>query len=437
VFYDVVACHGGTADPGCGLAGPVETLTLYQPLEQGDGKVWAVLSANSKLAHVSVVAGQSVRSGANVGGTFNDANPALGYRSCGTSDASSSYEQMIPGDHISLDVRLPASAACEGAQPGYVWGAVGDPTLIDTSNDGVTRDPIADGSSCGADACLEGITAVPVVMTFPDVNVQQTDAAQPSVVGATQSPVADRWVPFTDDRVGWTMYVPSTWTSKAIANTPVTGLSGTGQEFAGDGLTVDVFQGEALVIPRDDPSYPLDYDRLLTQLNDGALVGDLQGNGEPVSIRVTPEGGHVTPEQEAVLRHMVASIAFPHLQPGDRQGMVVAVEDPHQQDQWMQVANEWLILKQTSDGYVALAPVTCADGGLLTHWDPSTTCPDSTQLAQWDAAGSPLPGNATGFQHPIDVHPVVRAWDGTLLAVVGITDPGASTDGSPSVSPPS
>jgi hypothetical protein len=426
-------------DRSC-LTSPLQEVTVYQPLEQGEGQIWAVFSAQDQSAHLSVLAGQNVRSGATIAGTFNDADPALGFASCGAPTGSSSYEDIIPGDRISLDAELQASETCEGAQPGYVWGAVGDPTLIDRESGGVTRDPIADGSTCGADACLDGITAVPVVMTFPEFDVQHTDVAQPSQVETSvPSPINEptTWRSFTNDSVGWTMQVPTTWKSVSIANTQVTGMTGSGQEFTGDGLTVDVFQVEVVVMPADDSTYPLDYDSLLSPLKDGALVGMFRGNGEPVSIRVVAEGSQVTPEQEAILRHMVSSISFPHLQPGDRDGMVAALADPRAQDQWMQVGDMWLILKQTPDGYVALAPVTCREGGqLLTRWDPSSACPDSTALSQWSADGSPDAGNATGFQHPLDVHPVVRAWDGTLLAVLGFTRTGASaSDVSPTTTP--
>jgi hypothetical protein len=429
--YEVNPCRGGPEDLGCGIAGPIETVTVYQPLEQGDGNIWSVLTANSELAHLSVFAGQNVRSGATLGGTFNDANPTLGFGSCGASDGSSRYEQLIPGDHISLDVRLGPSTSCEGAQPGYVWGAVGDPALVDRDSGGVTRDPIADGSTCLVDACLEGITAVPVVMTFPDVNMERTEAAQPSVVDTSTSPpvvIGVGWHPFTDESVGWTMDVPDGWTSQTISNTSLTGFGGDGQRLSGDALTVDVFQPETLVVPGDDSAFPLDYDSLLSQQKDGGLTGTFQGNGEPVSIRITSRDPALTSDQEALVRHMVDSISFPHLQPGDRQGMVVAVDDPRGPDQWMEVENRSLILKQTSDGYVALAPVTCVQGGeTLMHWVPSARCPDSTDVARWLADGAPHPANATGFQHELDVHPVVHAWDGTLLAVLGITLPAAAS----------
>jgi hypothetical protein len=244
------------------------------------------------------------------------------------------------------------------------------------------------------------------------------------------------WESFTGD-LEWTMDVPSGWQSKRIAATPVTGSGGSGDEFTGDGLTVDVFQGTEIVLPADDSSFPLDYDRLLTEQNDGTLVGTFRGDGFPLDIRIAPAGSQVTPEQEAILRHMVASIAFPHIQPGGILAVHAALADPVVQDQWMKAAGGTYILRSTSDGYIALGPVTCReDGQVHTQWDPSQTCPDSVNLAQWSADGTPAAGNAPGFQDALSVHPVIRAWDGTLLALLefgGVA--GHDTSAVPSLSP--
>jgi hypothetical protein len=233
------------------------------------------------------------------------------------------------------------------------------------------------------------------------------------------------------------MDVPSGWQSKRIAATSVTGSGGSGDEFTGDGLIVDVFQGTEIVMPADDSSLPLDYDSLLTEQNDGTLVGTFRGDGFPLNIRIAPDGSQVTPEQEAILRHMVASIAFPHIQPGDILAVHVALADPVAQDQWMKAGSRTFILKSTPDGYIALGPVTCREGGQVhTSWTPSQTCPDSTDLAQWSADGTPEAGNAPGFQDALSVHPVIRAWDGTLLALLEFGgDAGHDTSAVPSPSP--
>ena len=88
----------------------------------------------------------------------------------------------------------------------------------------------------------------------------------------------------------------------------------------------------------------------------------------------------------------------------------------------MEAGGKRYVLKRTPDGYVAVGPITCREAGELhTSWQPSQTCPDSVDLAQWSANGTPAPNNAPGFLDPLPVHPVLRAWDGTLLADLEIS----------------
>jgi hypothetical protein len=218
-----------------------------------------------------------------------------------------------------------------------------------------------------------------------------------------------------------TIYVPDSWSTHSIDNSQITGIGGTGVEFTGSGLKVDVFIPESVVFPADDSSFPLNFDSLLSE-QAGVFSGSFTGNGQQFSIRVDPGNGGLTTDQEAIVRQMVGSIAFPHLQPGTVTKGIAVLQHPVAQDQWMQVGDKTLILKITPDGYIALGPVTCSEGGQLqTTWSPSTTCPDDVAKAQWSATGVPGPGNAQGFQDLLDVHPVISAWDGSLLVSLGLT----------------
>jgi hypothetical protein len=393
-----------------------ERIVVFQPLQQGGGHIWAVMEARSDSITLSTAATQNVRSGASIGATsqYQRGIATLGYASCGASGGSSDGKSIIPGFSIVLDTSLPASAKCYGPQPGYVWAAQSSSSLAE-GNGRLVTDPIQGGSGVQ----LLGLTAVPVVMTFPDQEPQtaQPDGGSEGIPTPTPTVASTTgWESVTGDEE-WTMDVPSDWQSKKIAANNVTGSGGSGDEFTGDGLTVDVFQGTEIVIPADDFSFPLDYGTLLTEQNDGVLVGTFRGDGWSLNVRITPDGSQVTPEQEAILRHMVASIAFPHIHPGDALAYHVAFADPVAQDQWMESGGRFFVLKSTTDGYIALGPVTCReDRQVHTHWTPSQTCPDSTDLAQWSANGTPAAGNAPGFQDPLSVHPVIRAWDGTLLA---------------------
>jgi hypothetical protein len=395
-----------------------------------------VLEAQDALIKLSTEPGQNVRSGASVSGTFvggGDSTPTLGYASCGSSAASSDTNTIADvGERITLQTNLEATDTCGGPERGYVWGIRTSRSFADPKGM-AAPDPIT------GQGYLHGITAVPVTMTFPDQGAMTPppNGGENGVPTPTPSDgLTTGWRSFTGD-LEWTIDVPSGWGSKRIAATSVTGSGGSGDEFTGEGLTVDVFQGTEVVMPADDSSFPLDYDTLLTEQNDGTLVGTFRGDGFPLNIRITPDGSQVTPEQESILRHMVASIAFPHIQPGDILAVHAAFADPVAQDQWMEGAGGTYILQSTSDGYIALGPVTCReDGQVHTHWDPSQTCPDSVDLAQWSASGTPAAGNAPGFRDPLPVHPVIRAWDGTLLVLLEFGgDGGHDTSVVPSPSP--
>jgi hypothetical protein len=196
--------------PGFARCVETQTVTVYQPLEQGEGRIWAVFSAASTLAHLSVAALQNVHSGATIAGTFNyEGKPTLGYNSCGASSASSAGEELIPGLRISYEVDLPTSPDCEGPRPGYVWGATGESRLANAEG-GVQTDPLQDGNAL--DTPLLGLTAVPVVMTFPDFELVTNATTSPTNAEPTGSPsVEESWNTITDV-MGWTMSFPSSWT---------------------------------------------------------------------------------------------------------------------------------------------------------------------------------------------------------------------------------
>ena len=75
------------------------------------------------------------------------------------------------------------------------------------------------------------------------------------------------------------------------------------------------------------------------------------------------------------------------------------------------------------DGEYLLGPIKpCGEGENMTADAPHATdyvivleCPDgSTQ--RWTRTGAPAPKNSTGYDAHLEKHPVVKAWDGSLLA---------------------
>jgi hypothetical protein len=306
-----------------------------------------------------------------------------------------------------------------------VWAARGSQSFADPSG-APNPDPVAGGAK------VLGLTAVPVAMTFPDQEVETTPPNGGSDGVPTSTPTVDGPTTYTSftDSVGWTMDVPEGWSSKAIASTSITGIGGSGQEFNGDGLTVDVFQGEAVVFPADDSSYPLDADTLLAPTSDGALSGMFRGNGEPVSIRATSSDSRFTQQQEEILRHMVSSISFPHVQPGEAShGWTSAGPiDPTQTGQWVPYGNSQIFARFKDGKRSVLAPFPPCSAGTGTFGVDTVVagrtvisihCPDG-DVGQWDFAGDPLPGNPTYFDASIQSTDAVLSWDGQLLVQVEV-----------------
>ena len=133
------------------------------------------MEARSDSITLSTAATQNVRSGASIGATsqYQRGITTLGYASCGAAGGSSDGKNMAAGFSIILDTSLPASANCSGQQPGYAWGAQATTSLAD-GNGGVATDPLQGASGVP----LMGLTAVPVVMTFPDLAQGPTERPQ-------------------------------------------------------------------------------------------------------------------------------------------------------------------------------------------------------------------------------------------------------------------
>jgi hypothetical protein len=304
-----------------------ETLRLYQPLEQGEGNIWGVLEARTDSIHLSLAAGQNVRSGATVAATFwgpwdpHAATPTLGHASCGAAGASSATEDVIPGERISDEVDLPGSAACEGTQAGYVWAASA-PSSLARADSSVELDPIADGERL-QDGLL-GLTAAPVVMTFPEA--PNPTSASPTLDEPSPSrSVADtRWTSYTDP-MGWTIDVPSEWLTEPFHDSG--GTTFDGAHFASGDVThqsapdpiSDVLPdtGEVMLFvwheetgtaetPTDDSTLPLSFDPAK-----GYTI-DFGADGLSFSILVKPGEGDVdiSGEHEAILERMIGSISF-------------------------------------------------------------------------------------------------------------------------------
>ena len=199
--------------------------------------------------------------------------PTLGYATCGSSGASSNSEEIIPGERVEFNVELPGSVDCQGAQAGYVWAAIffGIPRGEDGS---VALDPLEE-SSYRLKIGLTGLTAVPVVMMFPDFEQTSTAEASPPSPQAS-APDQENWTSYSDP-LGWTIDLPSGWLAQPIHSAGNISLDGA--HFASGDVTheeaadpVDAFfpdAGEVMLFvwheervgdsPVDDSSMPLSW----------------------------------------------------------------------------------------------------------------------------------------------------------------------------------
>ena len=192
---------------------PREFVQVYQPLEQGDGQIWAVLQAQGQEM-LSVAPGQVVHDGSSVSAGFvidRGLVPTLGYGSCGQSEASSAYHSPggSGGAGIQSDVHL--TGGCEGEQPGYVWAATSNVSLADTG--GGIVDPFAGGRPA-----LASITAAPVTMIFP-ASTGETTASPSPTPEKSASPTVEpsQWTTF-DGGLGFTMELPADWGTTSLAD---------------------------------------------------------------------------------------------------------------------------------------------------------------------------------------------------------------------------
>jgi hypothetical protein len=411
-----LALYRCSLDKSC-LSSSQQNVTVYQPLAQGAGNIWAVFSAQSMWAHLSVMPGQNVRSGATVSGTFNDANPALGFTSCDVGDGSSTYEDMKAGLHVSIDVGL-ESATCEGPQRGYVWGAVGDPTLI--GHDGtVSRDPIGEGSTCGIDSCLEGLTAYPVIMTFPELAPVEASAAATSDE-PTVSPSAEPPWSTIKDVMGWTMTFPADWTAAVFGEKDKVGHAVySGMQGPLTGVVVDVWTDPtAAGRPADDSAFPLDA---------SAVMGDgtFRADGILFHVDVTKDGSSVpqlSGEEEQTVLRIVSSITFKPWSVGQRRGEWTSVGDvlPSASAQWISYEGMHYFTSYGTPRHLFGPKPDCPSGGngsyeIRETGQATVTCPDGTTAA-WDfTTGEALASNPAWCSASLGKYDAVLAWDGQLL----------------------
>jgi hypothetical protein len=392
-----------------------ETLQLFQPVTQGPGGIWAVLSAFSPSLDLSVTPGQTVRGGATISANVPARDltsfvPTLAYASCGSSGAgapsgmtSSSWGSQF---NLSIDVQLDPAAGCGGEQPGYAWVAEAE-TSFTTPDGSLQRDPLATPG-----AHVSFLTAVPIVAVFPQ------SAAPAPTADPTGEPA---WSNYSDP-LGWTVDVPPGWTTETWADA--------GAGFTGDGITVQITRGGEQ--RRDDSSFPLDPDGFLSE-GEGALIGSFHGDALPFKFVVMGDGMSppvLTQQQQLIVDRMIESVRFERWKIGETRNGYSAIGHVHASS-----SAEWFYAV-TGDGENAFS--TYVDGERMVY-GPVYSCPGARYEVReygvaamrcadgsdnaWDFEGRPQPGNAPDYAHRLDGFPAIRSWDGYLLVDLHPAEP--------------
>lgn len=267
-----------------------EVVGVFQPLGQGSGHIWAVSSAVYRKANLSVGAGQTVHSGADVHGdtTFNGYTPTLAFASCDQDAATSArvVSQASEADYITyrvdltLHVDLEATTSCTGMQPGYVWFALDS---FSYAADGrISTDPMRRQNG----PPMIGLTVVPIVTVFPESGA----------VSTTSPTTSSDWTTYADS-LGWSVDVPPGWTVDAYP--------GSGAAFAGDGVNLSISRGGP---EGDDSHFPLDPAAFYQK--GGSIYGVFTNDGVPFTFLVLEPQQSVDPAQRTLIDRMIQSISF-------------------------------------------------------------------------------------------------------------------------------
>jgi hypothetical protein len=189
-----------------------------------------------------------------------------------------------------------------------------------------------------------------------------------------------------------------------------------------------VCQGPAPRDTENDTRFPLTIEDM--DPVDGGFLLAFRADGLEFTLSIRVGGDSPTPEQMSILDRMVSSIAFQPWHPGDERNGWTALSPTTNDNRADQEAKiSWqtcdprgcYVLVYEGDAPYVLGPIeTCGEGENMTADATSPypivlECPnDPTQ--SWSYTGSPSPGNRPGDDVSLDGHPVIRAWDGTLLA---------------------
>jgi hypothetical protein len=440
--FQLLPCDPTTS---CSLASINETIELYQPLVAGEGKIWSVLAANSSFIDLAVSPGQTVSNGSSVStGLRIPLSQQFGFGvhvgasdSCNQDVATDVFHSpgsandavASAGSELGVNLGSREGIACAQEEPGYVFVATSETSIV---SDGVAIDPLQ--GTGGPGLHLTAFAAVPIAFEWPDGTASSAAPTPTTTIS---------WTTYTDP-LGWTIDVPVGWLKSPVAFTDGSRIEGAafapeGTPRALEGLFEPTGTGMAVSITTDPNRHPLPQDDSFPLTCDlGAGGQDFQGDAVVFHFSLSIGAGQVTAGQLVTACHMLESIRFEPSQPGEQRDGWTAL-NPTDKDPlaWRIAVISWqscnsrgcyVLTFGEPVGQYLLGPVKpCGEGENMTADAPHATdyvivldCPDgSTQ--RWTRTGSPAPTNSTGYDAQLEKHPVVKAWDGSLLANVDET----------------
>jgi len=446
------------------------SITIFQPVQEGDGGVWMVLDATSHQGGLSVDTGEEVGFGSRVSASVairsgEEAIVGIRVGVTGSDCTALVTASTVPfglqnwggltneGTQIRVPQPMgPDGQPCRSAQPAYAFVATLDRPPSDISS----FDPIADG----AGTFLNGLTAVPFVALDMGEEQPSTTMTPPVAPHTSQAvPTATPDAPFGTPTSGatplgdWTGYqtqglggygfdVPTGWTSfdfsffdtrvtqtgTIVSNWlfPSPGPDDPRSVQLGDSevrLTLEHRDGgPAPDITSDDHDYPLVANAY------GSFGGpwerSFRVNGTDWVARL--EVGPGVPQADAdAMDRVIGSLAFPSIAPGKKQdGWTAIAPTSSKPVSWANADGNVYVVFQVPQGHVVIDPVdTCGEGQNMTT-DPQGAavieCPDGSTIG-YTSDGQPLKTNPQAYQDPLDTHPAIVSWDGMVLSELEAT----------------
>jgi hypothetical protein len=415
--------------------GGAEDLTLVQPATLGDGGIWSVSAVTSPTTSIEAVPGQPVTNGTTVtahlddqDGLYASAGASIGsFTEHGSEKNCSAVDETTPHDgavQIELSVQADAEAGTDCGQDttAYVWVA----TAGWGAPNGRTGNPLVGDSSP-----YVALAAVPVVLSIPE-NAPSAGLSTYTDPMGWKADYPTGWIvtPFEDSSSG-----RLTLAGAAISNLPMLqeqpggypGVPSDGSFEGGVGVVITHRDGgPAPDVLRDDPSFPLDPAAAQMLPGGMALAAVLPFRGNGMEYQATFSGQHPSNDDLRALLEVIRSIRFPALATGQTSGgwLSLGPSDDFKDETgtpWWAGGRLGVVYVMRGPGgtyALDLDPDSCGEGQSQ-QWDPHRLqvlieCPGGTEI-RYERDGTPLPGNPSGSSEPLEIHPVITAWDGSLL----------------------